>query len=149
MDDSGPVEVIPPNGKDIDRMVFLYANGVPMYHGGAANCVFHGTNGTIWVSRDHIGTEPASLLDTPLSPNDVHLDRGRGHHDDWLHCIRTRQTPIASAEIGHRTNTVCQLANIGYVIKRPLKWDPVKEQFINDDEANRMLSRPMRSPWRL
>ena len=149
MDDSGPVEIIPPGGKDVKRLVFHYANGVPMYHGGEADCVFHGTKGTIFVSRGYIRTEPETILETPLGPDAIHLDRHKRHHDDWVDCIRDRSRPVADAEIGHRTNTVCQLANIAYVLKRPLKWDPAKEEFPSDDEANRMLSRPMRSPWRL
>ncbi len=149
MDGTGPVEIIPPDGKDHERLTFVYANGMPMYHGGAANCVFHGTEGTILVSRGFLRSEPESILKHRLGPNDDHLDRGRGHREDWLECVRTRQRPIADAEIGHRTSTICQLGNIAYVIKRPLKWDPVAEQFVGDDEANRMVSRPARSPWRV
>jgi predicted dehydrogenase len=149
MDDTGPVEIIPPDGTDVKRLVFHYANGIPMYHGGAAACVFHGTKGTIFVSRSYLRAEPESILETPLGPDAVHLNRNKGHHNDWIDCIRERSRPVADVEIGHRTNSVCQLANIAYVLKRPLKWDPDKEEFPNDDEANRMLSRPMRSPWRL
>jgi len=155
MDHSGPVEVHPPDGKDFERMTFLYSQeqtgvrgGLPMYHGGAANCVFHGTKGRILVSRGSINSDPPEILAMPLSPNDDHLGRGRGHRDDWLHCIRTRERPIADVEIGHRTNTVCQLGNICHVVERSLKWDPVAERFIDDDEANRLLSRSKRGPWR-
>jgi predicted dehydrogenase len=149
MDHRGPVEVIPPNGKDIDRLVFLYANGIPVYHGGEAGCVFHGTHGTIYVDRDSLRAEPESILRTPLSPNDIRVGRDLGHREDWLACIRTRQEPIAHAEVGHRTNTVCQLANIAYELNRPLTWDPDEERFVNDEDANRLLARSMRSPWRL
>ena len=155
MDHSGPVEVHPPDGKEFERMTFLYSQeqtgvqgGLPMYHGGAANCVFHGTKGRILVSRGSISSDPPEILNTPLTPNDDHLGRGRGHRDDWLHCIRTREKPIADVEIGHRTNTVCQLGNICHVVERSLKWDPVAERFIDDDEANRLLSRSKRGPWR-
>lgn len=147
MDESGPVEILPADGKQ--RMTFIYANGIPMYHGGEADCVFHGTEGTIWVSRGFIRSKPESILSIQLGPNDVHLSHGCGHRDDWLRCIRSRQKPIACAETGHRTSTVCQLGNISYVLKRPLKWDPAAEQFIGDDEANKLTWRPCRSPWKL
>jgi hypothetical protein len=101
------------------------------------------------VSRGFIRTEPESLLEIKWGPNELQLNRGRDHREDWLHCIKTHQKPIADVEIGHRTNTVCQLANIGYVVKRDLAWDPVQEQFIGDAEANAMLSRANRSPWHL
>jgi predicted dehydrogenase len=149
MDDSGPVEVIPPDGKEHDRLVFVYANGVPMYHGAEADCVFNGTKGRILVSRGFLRAEPESILDTKLGPGDVHLDRGRNHRDDWLHCIRTRERPIADAEIGHRTATICQLGIIAFELNRPLRWDPESERFMGDDEANRLIGRPMRGPWRI
>ena len=151
MDHSGPVEVLYPNGKDVPLMTFVYANGVVMYHkpGAEANCVFRGAKGTVWVSRSFLRTDPENLADIKWGPNELQLDRGRDHREDWLECIRTRQKPIADVEIGHRTNSVCQLANIGYVVKRDLKWDPVQEQFIGDAEANALLSRANRSPWHL
>lgn len=150
MDDSGPVEIIPPDGKDHPRLTFIYANGVPMYHGGGRNDVeFIGTEGRLHVGRGSIGAEPASLLTDPLSPSEIRLNRNKGHKADWLHCIRTRQRPIADVEIGHRTASVCHLAFIAYTLKRPLKWDPVREHFVNDPEADRMLGYGMRSPWHL
>jgi len=149
MDHSGPVEVVPPGVKDPKRMTFTYANGIPMHHGGAADCVFHGSDGTILVSRGGIHSEPREILFTPLGASAVHLNRHRGHRDDFLHCIRTREKTIATAEIGHRTSTACQLGNICHVLQRPLKWNPEAERFVDDDEANRLLGRAMRSPWRL
>jgi len=147
MDDSGPVEVIPPDGKDVMRMTFMYANGIPVYHGGKADCVFHGTKGAIYAARGFLRAEPASILDTPLGIYDAHLRRHREHRRDWLECIKTREKPIADVEIGHRTSTVCQLGNICHLVNRRLKWDPVAEEFIGDEEANRLLRRPNRSPW--
>ncbi len=148
MDDSGPVEIIP-QSEETPRMTFVYANGIPMYHGGNADCVFHGTKGTIYVGRGFLRTDPEDLLRTPLSPDDQQLSRGVDHREDWLRCIKTRELPIADVEIGHRTNTVCQLGNISFQVKRPLKWDPAKEEFIGDDEANRLRGRSNRSPWHL
>jgi len=152
MDGSGPVEVVPPDGKDVTRMTFRYSQeqtgvkgGLPMHHGGHADCVFNGTEGTIFVSRGFLRADPPEILRASLGPSDIRLDRGRGHRADWIHCIKTRELPIADVEIGHRTNTVCQLGNICHIVNRPLKWDPAAEQFIGDDEANRLLTRGERS----
>jgi hypothetical protein len=69
------------------------------------------------------------------------------HHDNWLQCIKTRRQPSSSEEIGHRSASLGHLAIIAYKLQRPLKWDPAKEEFISDEEANRLRSRAMRSPW--
>ena len=152
MDGTGPVEVTPPNGKDVELLTYRYANGVILHHGGAsgrAGIEFKGTEGRVLVNRGYIGTDPKHLLDEPIGPNETRLYHTRDHHGNWLDCIRTRGKPIADVAIGHSSVTVCHLGNLAYWLKRPLKWDPVAEEFIDDDEANRVLQRPMRSPWRL
>ena len=152
MDGSGPVEIHPPDGKEYGRLTYKYANGVTMYHGGAqgrAGVEFIGPEGRVRVNRGFIETDPPHLLEEPIGPNDVRLYESRNHQDNWLECIRTRSKPICDVAIGHRSVSVCHLGNIAYWLKHPLKWDPKEEQFIGDDEANRMLHRPMRSPWSL
>ncbi len=149
MDHTGPVEIIPPDGKDTKHLTYRYAGGVTMYHRDPGGITFFGTEGEIWVNRGRIESRPASILATQLKPSDVHLYRSRGHHRDWLDCIRTRRRPICDVEIGCRSVSVCHLGNIAYRLKRPLKWDPAAERFLNDDVANRMLSRPYREPWTL
>jgi predicted dehydrogenase len=149
MDDSGPVTIVPPDEKSRTRLTYVYGNGVPMYHGAESDVVFTGAKGRILVNRVFIRSEPETLLKTRLGPNDVHLARGCSHHDDWIHCIRTRQKPIADVEVGHRTATICCLGLIAYRLKRALEWDPVTERFVNDEDANRLLARPMRSPWHI
>jgi predicted dehydrogenase len=151
MDNSGPIEIYPPDGKEHKYLTYRYSNGVPMYHGGddRGSIVFHGRDGSIFVSRAFLRADPVRILDFKLGPNHVHLNRYRNHRDDWLHCIKTRQRPIADVEIGHRTATVCHLGLITYRLNRPLAWDPVSEQFVNDDDANRLRSRALRTPWRV
>lgn len=61
----------------------------------------------------------------------------------------TRREPVATVEIGHRSATLCHLANIAMRLHRKLKWDPARETFVDDDEANRMMVRTMRTPWML
>jgi hypothetical protein len=78
---------------------------------------------------------------------DIHANKG--HYENFLDCIRTRRKPAADVEIGCRTVTVCHLANLAYRLKRPLKWDPLREEFPGDAEANRMRSRSIREPWHL
>ncbi len=153
MDHSGPVEVHPPDGKEFTRLTYIYENGVRMIHGGGAEgaaCDFIGENGRVQVNRgDFLKVEPAGLEKEPFSGADTRLYESNDHQQDWLDCIRSRRQPICDVEIGARSATVCHLGNICYWLNRPLKWDPVKEQFINDDAANRLLRRPMRAPWTL
>jgi len=151
MDESGPVEIIPPDGKDYKQLTYKYANGVVMTHGGGGRMGvnFYGTEGAVFVDRGRLETEPKELMNTPTGPSEAHLYNSPGHHEDWLRCIRTRQKPICDIEVGTRTITVCHLGNLAYWLKRPLKWDPAKEDFIGDEAASRWLDRPKREPWAL
>jgi predicted dehydrogenase len=149
MDGSGPVKVEPPTGKTITGLRFTYANGVEMYHGGPTDCLFEGSDGTIAVSREKIESTPEGILKQPFDTTDLRLNPATDHRKNWLECIRNRKEPIATAEIGHRSATICHLGNIGYQLRRPLRWDPVKEQFVKDDEANKLVDRALREPWKL
>ena len=95
MDESGPVEIHPPDGKEIKYLTYRYSNGVPMYHGGddRGSVVFHGTKGSIFASRAFLRADPTRILDFRLGPNDDHLDRQCSHRDDWLHCHPYPTTP--------------------------------------------------------
>ncbi len=151
MDDSGPREIYPPDGKDHKHLTYVYANGVKVHHGGAegAQIVFHGTEGRIGVDRGQLWTDPPSIMKTPIGADEVRLYYSTSQKGNWLDCIRTRERPICDVAIGCRSVTVCHLGNLAYWLKRPLKWDPVKEEFIGDPEANRWLDRPKREPWRV
>jgi len=126
-------------------------NHRPGRAGGGGGVVFFGTEGKIAVDRGSLQTSPESIMQKPIGPNEVHLydTTGQGHKGSWTHCIRTRQKPICDVEIGCRSVTVCHLGNLAYMLRRPLKWDPVKEEFPGDAEANRWLDRPKREPWTL
>jgi predicted dehydrogenase len=140
--ETGPVEVIPPDGKDVPRLTYRFANGIRIYHGGGEGGILtiKGTAGKI-SEKDGKQTPPGIVI-----PN----YRGNGGiFGDFLHCVKTRQRPFRDIEIAHRTVTVCHLGNIAYWLNRPLKWDPVKEEIVGDEEASRWLSRPMRAPWHL
>ena len=153
MDNSGPVEIYPPDGKEHQRLTYVYANGVRVYHGGhtgkGSGITFIGTEGKIEVSRDTLTTYPASIMAEPTGPGEVHLYESKDHAGNWLECIRTRRRPVCDVAIGCRSVTVCHLGNLAYWLKRPLKWDPAAERFVGDEMANRWLDRPKRAPWRL
>jgi hypothetical protein len=151
MDDSGPVEIIPPDGAEVTRLTYRYANGVVMYHGGGlgeAAVDFVGTEGRVAVNRgSFLLTEPTTLRHEHIGPLETRLYESSNHMANWLDCIRTRRAPICPAEIGCRSVSVCHLGNLAYWLKRPLKWDPVAERFLDDPEANRLIHRPTRAPW--
>ena len=151
MDDSGPVKIYPPD-KDHKHLTFEYANGVTMTHedfnrGYAVR--FIGTKGIIDISRGFFDTLPGKLTSHVFTDSETKLYECNDHYQNWLDCIRTRKQPICPAEIGHRTASVCFLANIGYELNRPLNWNPAKEEFVNDAEANKLRSGFLRSPWKM
>lgn len=151
MDDTTPVEITPPNGDDVKRLTYKYANGITMYHGGGAEGAaveFIGSEGRVLVNRGQfLRTDPVTIKDHRIEPGEIRLYESNNHRRNWIECIRSRQQPICTATIGHRTATVCHLGNIAYWLQRPLKWDPNKEQFINDKLADRQRRRPMRGEW--
>jgi predicted dehydrogenase len=169
MDNSGPVEIHPPDGKDYPTLTYKYATGVTMHHmhgpgaskiempndkdgkpkKGVNGVLFVGEKGWVEVNRGYIRWFPDEIGREPIRPDEIHLYRSPGHQKDWLDCIKTRQRPICDVEIGCRSVTVCHLGNIAYWLNRAIKWDPVKEEIIGDEEAARWLSRPMRAPWAL
>jgi predicted dehydrogenase len=147
MDQSGPTEIHPPERGDTG-LRFVYANGVEMFHGGPSGCTFEGTEGTIYVDRGALRSTPGTILQQPLGDRDFRLpDVGTNHRQNWLDCIRTRRRPVADVEIGARSAQVCQLGNIGYWLRRALRWDPQREEFIDNAEANRLRARENRTPW--
>ncbi len=150
MDDSGPVEILPPECSPEKRLTYRYANGTVMVHGGAsgeAGVEFLGTAGRIGVNRGFLVTEPESLVRETWAPGEVRLYESPDHIGNWLECVRSRRPTICPASVGHRSVSVCHLGNLAYRLKRPLHWDPQREQFVEDALADRLLARPCRAPW--
>lgn len=171
-DASGPIEV-EGRGRFYDdirdaayswEVEHTYANGVRLIHMDLVTArkraeqfrlrnymasVLFGTEGWIYVSRQGMQTNPESLMGTVIGPNEVKVIKSDNHHRNFLDAIRTGRQTISPVEAAVRAETVCQQAHIAMVLGRKLRWDPVREAFIDDEEANRMLSRAMRSPWRL
>jgi predicted dehydrogenase len=153
MDESGPVEIFPPDGRDHPVLTYRYVNGTMMTREAISQPTpgvrFEGTRGMVEVTREALITEPESLRRQKIGPREVHLYESREHPDNFLECARTRKRPASDADVGYRSITVCHLGNIAYWLKRPLRWDPAAEQFVNDPEADRTLWREMRSPWQI
>ena len=170
MDKSGPVYVdgtkatFNPVGPHDVALTFdvhyKYANGIDLYchtdkqdypdgtsFGNGVK--FTGENGWIFVSRGEIKASDPDLLKTEFGSNDVRLYDSPNHHLNFFECIKTRKRCICDVEIGYRSVSVCHIGNISMRLGRPLNWDPEKQVFVGDDEANAMLSRPMRAPWHL
>jgi predicted dehydrogenase len=144
---SGPVKIEPPAGNETAGLKFTYASGVEMFHGARTDCIFEGTDGIIEVSRGHLASKPDAIVKTPLGPDEVRLYLATDHRQNWLECIRSGAETICPAEVGHRSASVCHLANIGYRLRRTLTWDPVREQFVDDAQANKLLRYRYRAPW--
>jgi predicted dehydrogenase len=161
-DRSGPVEIqgtgthweggLYDTVKDYD-VTYRYANGVVMTcRPGNPSIKFVGTEG--WVGntgwRGPLQASSPTILNSTIGPNELRLyTNPEGEHRDFLDCIRSRKDPYFPVDIGHRVSTVCHLANIAIKVARTLKWDPKKEVFLGDAEANALRQvRPLRDPWK-
>ena len=177
-DDTGPLEiegngVLPEDGLCDTPITWWvehrYANGVRMVHttrdhavkqftqfNSEAGChypgvgiLFLGTDGWVIVSRGGIDAEPKSLLQATFESSEKRLPVSNNHRRNFLDCVRTRQQTMSPIEAAVRSDTICHLDDIAIRLGRKLRWDPKAERFTGDPEANRMLSRSLRSPWTL
>jgi hypothetical protein len=110
---------------------------------------FEGSEGWIFVNRQKLEAEPASLLEIPLDGDSVQLTKADNHIGNFLEAIRNGSTVTAPLETAHRSTNACHLCNIAAVLQRPVRWDSANEQFIDDAEATALMSREMREPWSL
>jgi predicted dehydrogenase len=158
MDESGPVEIIPPENPKAEKGVkYIYANGVPVIHadeyakGKKVNGVaFIGSEGKIFVNRGYLASEPADVIKQPIGEKDVHLYKSPGHQRDWLNCVRSRKRPICDVEIGARSVTVCHLGNIAYWTNEKFRWDPKAWKFVDASATvQKWFDRARRDPWQL
>lgn len=151
MDNSGPVEFLPPSVPAKTGLSMKYENGVVVTHKdwGEGNAVqFIGSEGRIEVSRSFLRTFPdKDLAKAQLKPSDKRVYFSDNHYQDWVDAIKKRTRPVSDVETGHRTASVCNIVNIAYELQRPLKWNPVAEEFIHDDFANMMRTRAYRGKW--
>jgi len=134
--------------KYANGLTMIIANDKQLKH-GMGTC-WYGDKGWIHVTRDEpIHASDKSILDEVIGPNEIHLYESIDHHQNFIDCVKSRRETITPAEVAHRSLTPALLGEISMLTGRSLKWDPAKEVIIGDEEANRMLSRPMRSPWHL
>jgi predicted dehydrogenase len=172
---TGPVEVwgtaeFPKKGLwDVHgsfRTEAVYANGVRMIVSGdfPNGIKFIGTGGWIFVSRGNervtasdpvaklkdssaLAASDPGIITSVIGPGEVHLPESSQHHGNWLEGVKARRQPIAPVEVAHRSCSACLLHHAAMKLKRKLYWDPAKERFKDDDEANALLSRPQRAPY--
>ena len=110
-------------------------------------CKFIGDEGWVHVNRGGISAGPESLLKVAIKPDEEHLYESHNHAGNFLDCIMTRRDPVSHVESGHTATALTIIGDIATLLRRKLQWDWKTQRFIGDNEANRMLSRPMRSPW--
>lgn len=164
-DEVKPLEVntpsadIPADGLVDDAIAWqskvIYENGVTMSYSSEGNphpdgIRFIGTEGWIQVTGGGtLSASPVNVLKSVIGPSEVHLYVSPGHHRNFLDCIKTRRPAATSAEIGHHAATTCNLVEISTHLGRKVRWDSRAQRIVNDETANRLLSRAMRAPWRL
>ena len=155
---TSPVEYeFPPRG-DAEGLVARFENGIKLVvtrNGWKGSCGvrYEGSEGWVAVADGYAKPEvsaPAMLWDSKALVNDYVARTGHpeGHVRDFLDGVRLRRRCVCNEEVMHRSMTTNHVMDICMDLKRSLKWDPVKEEFIGDAEANRMRSRAMREPWR-
>lgn len=154
-DRTGPVEIWPEEPGPQCRVTMRYADGTLVKLEGKnrgmedLGAIFVGDKGRIEILRGDYTADPKELRAdappvTPQGPKE-----SVPHIENFFDCIRTRKAPNADVETGHRATTLCHLVNICRAVQRRLKWDPQAERFADDDEANRLLSRPRRAGYEL
>jgi len=159
-DTTGPVEIegkgtLPGDGlyNTLHSFTFTckYRSGHVMTVGShlAQGIKWYGEKGWIFVNRGRLAAEPVEVLKEEIGPGEIHLHRSRDHKQDFLDSIKTRQQPVAPAEVGHRSISVALLGEIAILTGRKIRWNPDTEEIINDPGASALLGRSYREPWTL
>jgi hypothetical protein len=128
---------------------------------------FVGTEGWVSIAYEKVVTHPASLMASQIAPGEIHLHDSAlerkpaglaqghpqfataGHHQDWLASVKSRKDPVDPIESAVHSDLISHLSDICIRTGRPIRWDPVRQTIAGDAEARKMMSRPMRAPWRL
>ena len=163
MDGTGPVELWPQSAGLNGAVAFKYASGVEvrmeLERGPAGGAIFIGEKGKIEINRNKYTSNPKGII--KKAPSKADLDKWNddrdarslwqaGYHiQNWLDCIKSREKPVADVEIGHRSISLSHLCNITRELGRKLHWDPAREQFVDDEEANNFVNRPRRKGYEL
>jgi len=128
-----------------------YANGIEIvvasaFAGGAK---WYGDKGWVYVDRGRFETNPKSVKDEIIGPDEIRLYKSTDHIGNFVDCIKSRQLTIAPCEVAHRSASVGHLGQIAMTLGRKIRFNPDTEEIIGDAAATKMLGRAMRSPWSL
>ena len=162
-DNGGPVEFFPAATPTAESGVrWRYANGLEVTHQKGNGITFYGEKENklfvnrgkfqLWLGgqlKSDMMDDFSPLLKELLPPNAVRLYRSTNQITDWVKCMKSRELPVCDVETGHRSATVCNLANLAYFHGQPIKWNPLTEQFVDGTGEAAWLTREYRSPWKL
>jgi predicted dehydrogenase len=146
-DHSGPVKIVPPGYQDSEFLTFVYDNGLEMVNRPydekkTLGIKFWGEDGWIEVSRGSIAASDPSLLPAKEEAADADkYEKSPLHLENFIQAVKSRRDPIVPVEIGQRTATTCILGTIALELKRPVRWSPEAQYFINDPEAEKYFHR--------
>lgn len=137
LDSTGPTEILPADGQENNHIIFNFANGMKIHVQGELKYVCE-------------AGEVKAIPKLPVPPGLRWYENGaKSPIVDLINCVQNRRRPFQDVEYAHRTATLCHLGNISYMLKRKLRWDPDKEDFIGDPEASRLVNRHRRGPWQI
>jgi len=162
-DQVGPVEVegtgefLPShrvwNAPSRFQVTARYATGVAMLiTGGYENkrgVTWYGDEGWIWVDRSGMEAQPRALLASRIRPEEIRFERSANHHHQFLECVRSRRRALSPPDVALRSATPGYLGLISILTGAKIKWDPGQQRIVDNSAAERLLSRPMRAPWRM
>ena len=169
VEESGPVEILHPGGKQFPTLTCRYANGTLLHHidgwrqvkelyhavpdeaklDGMFGGLFVGERGWLNIEHGHPVEGGPDTLFQEMKLKTREVSGANNHHANWFECMKTRKQPSSHEEIGHRGASLGHLVAAAFRLGRSLKWDPAKEVFEGDEQANALLDRPMRAPWQL
>ncbi|MFP4058419.1 MAG: gfo/Idh/MocA family oxidoreductase, partial [Candidatus Brocadiia bacterium] len=152
---TGPLEVagrgtFPPSGVLWNtatrfHVACTYAGGLRMIvHSGGGGVRFEGSRG--WIDLGGRASSP-DIANATIGPGEIHLYRSDNHYRNFLGCVRSRRRTAAPADVAHHSIVPAHLGNIAMQLQRKLRWDPDRERFVDDPQADRMLARAYREPW--
>jgi myo-inositol 2-dehydrogenase/D-chiro-inositol 1-dehydrogenase len=155
---TGPVEIeghgVYPPGDSLWNVLktfeinYRFASGVRMIYKTESPYVrFEGSKGWIRANfgRGGITADPESVLESKIGPNEVRF-RLKSEKADFIDCVKTRSQTLEDAEVGHRTTSLCHLGHIAAFLGQKLRWDPKTERFLNNDDANQLIDKPIHAP---
>ena len=138
---------------DTWEATFAYGSGLKVIYTDVPRqkpgCKFIGDKGWVYIDRSGISASPESLLKVKFKPEEEQLTDSKHHGDNFLQCVRSRKDPVSSVYASHTATCLGLISDIAARLEQKLRWDPKQEQFVGNNEANKMLTRPMANGWSL